>query len=448
VTVVPHTELLSEEAQAFIEDPANLRPFNLTPEKLAVKLTEQTPEKAKKLVESMMVTLQAAKYQADTPQVEQDIPEPLTGSADTGIIPLNTQAGNFNGRVVLKPALFDKYKREPGPFSVQRYLDEKDGIPTFANAPVAVRQADLIAGKVEVAFVGVPIALGSGWRDSKNAPSIMRGMYGLSGYDMTGGVDPTLVLRVADYGNIAVDYLSTELTLGHVQSQIEQMIQANVVPFIVGGDHSLMEPDVKAMASEYGSSDLTVLHLDAHYRGERNKDHFVSDMQSVANLIEQDIVPGENLIQLGLRGTSQDEEALQWLQNNGVKYHSMVQVEQLGWPVVLEQVLTETKTSATKTFVSFNMSVIDPSAVSGSGQPVPGGLSVQNAMTLVRRVCAETQVVGFEMLGLAPYLDVSYNTALSANQIMHACMTGIAMRKEGLTQTNYVDPMALSHSAK
>ena len=91
------------------------------------------------------------------------------------------------------------------------------------------------------------------------------------------------------------------------------------------------------------------------------------------------------------------------------------------------------------------MSVVDPSQVSGAGQPVAGGISVRQAMTTVRRACAETDVAGFELLGMAPYLDLTYNSALSANQIMHACLTGVAMRKEGINKTNYVDPMALSH---
>ena len=95
--------------------------------------------------------------------------------------------------------------------------------------------------------------------------------------------------------------------------------------------------------------------------------------------------------------------------------------------------------------MSFDMSVVDPAFVSGSGQPVAGGISVRQAMTLVRRACAETEVAGFEMLGVAPFLDLSYNTALSANQIMHACLTGIAMRKSGMDNANYIDPMALSH---
>jgi agmatinase len=52
--------------------------------------------------------------------------------------------------------MLDEYRRAPGPISLDHYMFQKGGIPTFAHAPVAVRKEDLIAGKVEVAFVGIP----------------------------------------------------------------------------------------------------------------------------------------------------------------------------------------------------------------------------------------------------------------------------------------------------
>ena len=449
VAISANTQLLTDQELAFINASDELVLYNLTPEKLAVKLAEKSPQEAKQLVQALMQTSAQRRYQANhtaskaTPA--EGIEEPLAYLADSDIIPLNPKAGGYNRQRVLQPALFDRYKREPGPFSLKRYLNEEGGIPTFANAPVAIRKADLVAGAVDVAFVGVPLALGSGWRDDKHAPTLLRGMYGLSGYSVEGGIDPTLVMQVADYGNIAVDNMSPELNIEHITQQLTDMLEAGTIPFIVGGDHSIMFSSVSAVAGHFSDTPVSVLHLDAHYRGERDKDHFYSDEQSVANLLEASVIEGENLIQVGLRGASQNKSALMWLRENSVKYHTMAQVERDSWPVVMEQALTELSASAGKTFVSFDMSVVDPAFVSGSGQPVAGGISVRQAMTLVRRACAETEVAGFEMLGVAPFLDLSYNTALSANQIMHACLTGIAMRKSGMDNANYIDPMALSH---
>jgi arginase family enzyme len=76
------------------------------------------------------------------------------------------------------------------------------------------------------------------------------------------------------------------------------------------------------------------------------------------------------------------------------------------------------------------MSVLDPGLVSGVGRPVPGGLTMREAIPMVRRICSETKVVGFDLLDTAPILDTSYTSTLSANYILHACLSGIAMRKK------------------
>lgn len=440
---------LTTEQLSFINDPEKLSWFNLTKEKVITQLAQRDAKGAKIYVDALMKVAASAHFQPGQDNVDEvkanGIPEPLSITADTGIIPLNTDAGGYNRATVLQPALLDKVKRSPGPFSVQRYIREDDGIPTFANAPVAIRPEDLKTGNVEVAFVGVPLALGSGWRDSKNAPTILRGMYGLGGYDVSGGVDPTLVLSIADYGNIYVDNMSPELSIDHVREQVGQMVDAGVVPFIVGGDHTLMYPTVAAMTDKYGTDAITVVHLDSHYGGERGLEHTYSDKQSVSRLFADGLLKGSNLVQLGLRGPSQDKEALTWLQSQGVHYHTMAEVELDGWNKVMNKAIAEAKSKAGKTYISFDMSVIDPAFVEGAGKPVPGGLTMREALTTVRRLCAETEVVGFEMLDVAPYLDVTYKTALSANYIMHACLTGIAMRKEGLTQTQYLDPLAIRH---
>lgn len=317
--------------------------------------------------------------------------------------------------------------------------------PTFANAPVAIRADDLVAGGVEVAFVGIPQSFSSGWRDSQNAPRILRGMYGLGGFDIYAGIDPALELSIADYGNIWVDYMSVELSVNHVREQVGSIVAAGAVPFIVGGDHSVMFPTVAAMADQHGADNIGVVHLDAHYGGARDLAHWYSDHQSVARLIAEDLLDGSKLIQLGLRGPEHDAAALQWLRSEGVNYHTMAEVEAEGWARVATTVLREAARGPDKLFISFDMSVLDPAFAAAAGRPVANGLTPREVLPLLRRLCSENEIIGFELLDVAPYLDLSYRSALNANTILHTCLTGIAMRKRGLTQAGYLDSLATSH---
>lgn len=422
---------LSAPQRAFIEDEANLKRFGLTKEKLYIILARQDNATAAATVDSLMKSVEAAKYQPGPTEQPTELLEPM---GDMAAVPLNPAAGDYNSATVLRPAALDDVQREPGPFSLHRYVNEPDPIPTFANAPVAIRKEDLLAGKVQVAFVGVPLDLSSGWRDSQNAPDAMRAMYGSTGYDIYAGIDPALALNIVDYGNLSVDKMSVELSVDHVRKMIGEMADAGTVPFIVGGDHSIMFPTVAAMTDHYGAGKVGILQLDAHHEGARDQAHFITDEQSLGKLLQDRLVRGADVVQVGLRGPDVSPEDLAWLGKQGVKSFTMADIEGQGWQKILASALQAVRSGPENVFVSFDMSVLDPAYASGSGRPAPGGLTIREAVPLVRRVCAETKVVGFEMLDVAPYLDLSYATAMNGNYIMHACMTGIAMRKMGVKE--------------
>jgi len=63
----------------------------------------------------------------------------------------------------------------------------------------------------------------------------------------------------------------------------------------------------------------------------------------------------------------------------------------------------------------------------------------------VRRLCAESNVCGFELVELAPMLDPTYVSALNADRLIRECMTSVAMRKQGLTDPHYLSPLTRSH---
>ena len=63
----------------------------------------------------------------------------------------------------------------------------------------------------------------------------------------------------------------------------------------------------------------------------------------------------------------------------------------------------------------------------------------------VRNLCAMNEVVGFELVELNPLVDPGYTTALNANRIVSECLTGIAMRKRGMTEKGYLSPLTTEH---
>ncbi|WP_298398413.1 agmatinase family protein [Sphingobium sp.] len=407
---------LSPEKKAFLSDPATLERFGLTPEKVRVALTGRSAADVDAYAVGLMAVVADSKYQP---------------GRDAGEIALNPQARGWNAGTTLRPKMFDKMKRDDGPFSLKRYMFQKGAVATFADAPVAIRKEDLIAGKVEVAFVGVPLDFSSGWRDAKHAPSALRNMDGLVGADADGGVDPGLVLSIADYGDLSPDYMAPDRGLDHIRTMIAEMASVGTVPFVVGGDHTIMYPDVAAMVDTYGAGKVALVQFDAHADAELGGDHLISDNQTLTRLLEQNLLRGSDVTLVGLHGRDAGPATQKRLTDAGAKIVPTAAVQEKGWQSVTNDLIAGLKKGPENVFVSFDMSVLDPGDAPASGRPVPGGLSVREAIPMVRQICAQTKVVGFDLLDAAPILDPTYASRMSANYILHACLSGIAMRKTG-----------------
>ena len=112
----------------------------------------------------------------------------------------------------------------------------------------------------------------------------------------------------------------------------------------------------------------------------------------------------------------------------------------------MEDVIREAKDGPEYMFVSFDIDTLDPAFVPGTGTPEPGGLLPREAFPIVRRLCAESNVVGFDLVELHPSLDPTYATTLNSAHIIKACLTGLAMNEKGLTDPHHLSPLASEHA--
>jgi len=377
------------------------------------------------------------------------------------LIPLDTEDPSYNLWRTLR-SFEDDPKREPGIINIQKYNFgfSYNAMPTFFNQPVAMTPADLKASQVDIAVMGAVTDMGTGMRGAAHGPNAVRnsqvyGGYGARQPHMHTMVDPLEDLVVADFGNAPIDIMSTERSMQPIRefvrsaAEVEIRDGENVIPIIVGGDHSLMYPDVAALTDVYGKGNVGVVHFDAHYdAGKYMSGHLISHGQPVYRLIEEGLVAGKNFIQVALRGYYPDEESFKWMREQGFRYHTMAEIEKRGFDKVMDDVVKEAQDGPEYIFISFDIDTLDPAFVSATGTPEPGGLTPREAFPIVRRLCAESNVVGFELVELAPMLDPTYVSAMNANRIIKECMTGIAMRKKGLTDKHYLSPLTVDDNRK
>jgi agmatinase len=397
--------------------------------RLYERLENKTAEEIQAYVAAMMKVIEARKFNAET---------------DLASIPLNTDSPDFNSwKVKLPPELGPK--REPGPIQLSYYANNRGGIRTFANAPVAIYPEDLVAGKVDIAIVGAPLDMGSYYRGQRFGPQAMRNETGAGGNDMNTMVNPSKELNIVDYGDIAIDNMSTELSMGHVRERVAEIARTGALPFIVGGDHSLAYSNIAGLADVHGKGSFGVIHFDAHFDAGKDGRHFITHGQPVYRAVKEGHVLAKNYIQIGLRGPWPSADGFEWMRNNGMRYHTMAEVEKRGWDEVMKRALADARQGGKKIYISFDVDVLDPAFIPGTGTPVPGGLTMREALPIVRRLCAENDLVGFEIVELDPLLDPSYRSALNANYIMHACLTGVAMRRTGITAPGFLSELTTDH---
>ena len=265
-------------------------------------------------------------------------------------IPLNPKSPSLDPRVLLND--FKKNPpRSPGPIDIQRTKGGLawQGIPTFFRAPVALTPEDLRAGKVDVAIMGASIDMSVGQRGAAWGPQAIRTAERVSpwgeviptGHPHVGDVNFLRDLTIVDYGDAPIDIQSQERTFPAVHQMVVEIAETGAIPVVVGGDHSLMYPDVVAITDVYGKEKVGVVHFDAHFDGEEGFfGHYISHGSPVRLLLDEGHVKGKNFVQVGLHSVSPGREAMDWMRGHQVRYHTMAEILKKGWDAVMKEVLS------------------------------------------------------------------------------------------------------------
>lgn len=371
---------------------------------------------------------------------------PSVFEREDGLIPMNTEDPSFDLWSQLRDTSGDP-EREPGPFYPGRM--NAFGVQTFFQLPIAITPEDLIAGEVDVAVLGATIDMGVGFRGTGQGPDAMRYSHGMFDVgdrpNMHTGIAWQAELTAVDYGNAPVDRFSVARSMPYVREMVREIAATGAIPVVIGGDHSLEYPDVAGVADVYGKENVGVIHFDAHYDAATSGygGHLISHAMPVARLIEEGHVLGRNYIQVGLRGYWPGPEGFEWMRENDMRYHTMVEIERDGWPAVMERILAEANDGPEYLYVSFDVDVLDPAYAPGTGTPEPAGLTPREVFPLVRALCTENNLVGFELVELNPLVDPGYTTIMNSSRIVQECLTGIAMRKAGITDGDYLNPLTV-----
>ncbi len=287
-------------------------------------------------------------------------------------------------------------------FEVPRFA----GIATVMRLPL--RTAEAPAG-AEVGFLGVPFDSATTNRPgARHAPRALRDASTMIRMvNQATRVAPFHTVRAADFGDATVNLTDVGHTLTLVEAQFARLRDAGVAPLMMGGDHLMSLPVLRAMAKD---GPLGFVHFDAH------TDLFDSYFAGVRfthgtpfrRAVEEGLLDPARMIQIGIRGTTYDGEDRAFAAAKGIRIVTIEEFRARG----VAAVMTEARgiLGDAPAYLSFDIDGIDPALAPGTGTPEIGGFTTFEAQQMVRALEGADIVAG-DLVEVSPPFDPSGMTA-------------------------------------
>lgn len=238
-------------------------------------------------------------------------------------------------------------------------------------------------------IIGVPFDSTTSYHaGARLGPIVVReASFGFEKYNAVFNKDLTATFY--DFGDVNVIPGNCEKTCKIIEDTVNELIELDIKPIIIGGEHSSSIGAIKALYEKYGK--LTVVHVDAH------RDlafDFIGEKYSHATVMRRVHELGADLVQIGIRSSSKEEDEfvkstynIQTFKNKDVHKHMDA----------IEYYLTNIDGPI---YISIDMDVLDPSIAPNVGNPVPCGLFVSELEDIIRTL-SHKNIVGFDVVETA-----------------------------------------------
>jgi agmatinase len=303
---------------------------------------------------------------------------------------------------------------------------------TFEKVPMVLDPSELAGA--DVAIVGAPTDERVSSRPgTRFGPREIRNAWEGGGdparWHLDLGIDPFEELTVVDFGDAQVVPSDAYASHRAIKDAVGAVVGAEAVPIVLGGDHSIAFPNISAVAERLEQASLAVVQFDAH--ADTATDLWgveYSHGSPFRHLVDREVIRGDRLIQVGLRGYWPFPKEFAWMRDQGVRWHRMEEIMERGIGPVIDDVLAEIE-GASHLFLSVDIDSLDPAFAPGTGTPEPGGMSTRELLRAVRRLTVERGIAGMEVVEVSPPYDSSGITAIAAHQVVLEALCGLALHR-------------------
>jgi agmatinase len=314
------------------------------------------------------------------------------------------------------------------------------GLLTYGGAPTTQDPAELRG--FDVAVVGAPTDdLVSDRPGTRFAPRSIRAASCPPGPHLEVGIDAFEALRVVDFGDAPVLPADPLRTHQAIEAIVAQVLGAGALPVVLGGDHAITEPSVRACAAVHGP--VGMIHFDTHTdTGAEVFGVEISHGTFIRRLVDEGAIDPTRYAQIGLRGYWPGEVEFAWQAERGITSLFAHDVRDLGIREVVRRAVEAVGPGPV--YLTVDVDVLDPAFLGGgTGTPEPGGMSSTELLLAVRTVAAEVDLIGTDVVEVIPTAVGSADlSSLVADRIVREALTGIALRRRAAAATGAGDGRA------
>ncbi len=286
------------------------------------------------------------------------------------------------------------------------------GPGTFMRLPTAETPESL-----DAAIIGIPMDIGTSWRSgTRFGPKQVRAESNmLRPYNMWTRAAPFEHMQVADIGDVPIDTFNLLNSVERITSFYDEVLQHDVVPVSIGGDHTLTLPILRSIHKKHGP--VALIHVDAH--ADINEHMFGNEIAHgtpFRRAYEEGLIDAGKTFQIGLRGTGYSAEDFDTGREWGF---TVIQAEEI-WYKSLAPTMDDIrqKLGDVPVYLTFDIDSLDPSVAPGTGTPEIGGLTASQGMEIIRG-CKGLNLVGCDLVEVSPPYDTSGNTAVVAANLLY-----------------------------
>ena len=290
-------------------------------------------------------------------------------------------------------------------------------MPRFGGPATMMRLPSLPSAKgLDACFVGVPFDIGTSNRaGARFGPRQIRAESCLvRPYNMATRAAPFDSLSIADIGDVAINTFNLQDSIRIIEAAYDEILSHGCKPLTMGGDHTIALPILRAMRRKYGP--VGMVHIDAHADvndtmfGER-----ITHGTPFRRCVEEGLLDGRRVAQIGLRATGYAADDFDWPRQQGFR---VVQAEEC-WHKSLAPLMAEVREQVKggPVYISIDIDGLDPAYAPGTGTPEIAGLTTPQALEVIRG-CRGLDIVGGDLVEVAPPYDPTGNTALTAANLL------------------------------